>query len=262
MGKGVLVDVTKCIGCRGCQMACKQWNEIPAEKTRFTGGTNPPTITPKSWTRIDARKVITGEGEETWRFVKSQCMHCEYPPCEAGCPVGAITKTADGPVVYDPERCIGCRYCLYVCPYDGPAFQWDERFGLKRKCLLCDDRIAAGMGPACVTACPVGTLTFGERNELIARAEKLIAEHPEKYINHIYGKDELGGTSWLYISDVPFAELGLMPKAKQPLPTLVQPAMAAVPWVALTVGGLMSGLYFYTHRREQVAAAGKGREDA
>ena len=254
MSKAVLVDVTRCIGCRSCQVACKQWNEIPAQATRFTGATNPPVRSAKSWTRVEFKELETDDGAPAWRYVKQQCMHCLDPACASVCPVGAMTKTPEGPVVYDVEKCFGCRYCVEACPFGVPAFQWDKTLSLVRKCQMCDDRVSAGLKPACVTACPAGALQFGEKEPLVAKAQKLIADNPTRYVDHVYGKDEVGGTAWLYVSDVPFEKLGMKTRLRKTrLPSYTWKSMAKVPWIAVGVGALMTGLYFYTHRRNTLA---------
>jgi len=219
MSKGVLYDATKCIGCRACQVACKQWNEcracqvackqwneLPAEKTTNSGTyENPPRMSAYTFTKINFTEVEYN-GEFKWVFNKQQCMHCQEPGCAEACIVGALVKTEEGPVTYDDGKCIGCRYCMVACPFGIPTFEWDKPLPWIRKCTFCADRQAAGLKPACVTTCPTGALKFGERDELIVEAQRRIAEHPDRYVNHIYGAQEVGGTSWLYLSPVPFEE--------------------------------------------------------
>ncbi len=170
MTRAMLIDLTRCIGCRGCQAACKQWHDLPGETTHNTGSNqNPPWISGKTRTMVTFNEVEQN-GQLDWVFAKRQCMHCEHPGCASACTVGALRKTADGPVVYDASKCIGCRYCQYACPFDVPAYEWDEVLGLIGKCDFCVDRLAEGMEPACVKACPTEAITFGERDELLAEA--------------------------------------------------------------------------------------------
>jgi len=172
MSKGVLYDATKCIGCRACQVACKQWNELPAEKTTNSGTyENPPRMSAYTFTKINFTEVEYN-GEFKWVFNKQQCMHCQEPGCAEACIVGALVKTEEGPVTYDDGKCIGCRYCMVACPFGIPTFEWDKPLPWIRKCTFCADRQAAGLKPACVTTCPTGALKFGERDELIVEAQR------------------------------------------------------------------------------------------
>lgn len=259
MAQAVLVDVTKCIGCRGCQVACKQWNELAAETTPFTGGANPANTSADTWTRVGFYDVQREDGAPVWRQAKFQCMHCNEPACASACPVTALTKTPEGPVVYDSDKCIGCRYCAIACPFGVPSFEWEKPLALMRKCQMCYDRIKAGLEPACVTACPTAALTFGDRAALLAQAQQKLVSQPAKYINYVYSQDEVGGTSWLYISDVPHDQIGLNTRVvKQPLPPFTWAAMAKVPWIIAGGSLLLSGVYWYTHRRTTLAGSKEG----
>lgn len=203
----MLYDATVCIGCNGCTMACRQWNGTSPETDARQVYDAPTELSADTYTLI---QLYQGENGES--FVKRQCMHCVEPACVSGCPVHALQKTADGPVVYDPERCIGCRYCQYVCPFHVPRFEWDvARFPVITKCHFCyESRIKAGIGgPACADRCPTGALTWGKRGDLLAEAHRRIGENPDRYVDHVYGEDDAGGTSILYLSAVPFEDLGL-----------------------------------------------------
>jgi len=208
MAKSVLVDLTRCIGCRGCQAACKEWNERSARKTTFRGEySNPPRLNSDTYTRIRFSEK-DDKGKPVWSFIKEQCLHCNDPACVSVCPVAALTKSAAGPVVYNYNRCIGCRYCMLSCPFQIPTFEWDSAQPWVQKCSFCSERINDGLLPACVKVCPTTTMFYGEQKEVLAEAKKRIADNPGKYINHIYGEKEAGGTSWMYISNVPFDQLG------------------------------------------------------
>lgn len=209
---GVLIDTTRCIGCRRCEWACNEWNKNPNEplksfedksvfeQVRRTHAAT-FTVVNRFQDKKDAKPV----------YVKKQCMHCEDPGCLSACFVGAFKKTSSGAVVYDPSVCVGCRYCMVACPFDIPAYEYNDPITPRvTKCTLCFDRISReGTVPACVEICPTETLRFGRRSELIQLAHERISNNPNKYVNHVYGEHEVGGTSWLYLSSVPFDEIGL-----------------------------------------------------
>jgi formate dehydrogenase iron-sulfur subunit len=230
--KSVLVDLTRCIGCRGCQIACKEWNERSVKKTRMYGNfTNPPELNSECYTHI---RYVEQEnnGVPVWSFVKDQCLHCKNPACASACPVGALKKTPEGPVTYNFSRCIGCRYCMMACPFYIPKYEWEKAVPWVRKCTFCADRIKAGLVPACVKVCPANTMLYGQYDEVLKEANKRITDSPGKYVNHIYGKDEAGGTSWLYVSGVPFEALGFnmnVPAAE--LPKLTWAYISEIPAV-------------------------------
>lgn len=252
MNKGVLYDATKCIGCRGCQVACKQWNHLPAEKTTQQGTLeNPPRLSDKTFTKIRFNE-IEDKGKLQWVFTKIQCMHCDHPACLAACPVGAFQKTEFGAVVYDEGKCIGCRYCMVACPFGIPNYQWESPMPWIRKCTFCSDRQAGGLQPACVTTCPTDALIYGNREELVAEARKRIEAQPAKYVNHIYGENEVGGTSWIYISPVSFEKLKLPTLGTKAVTLNVERAMGLVPPVLLGVAAAMSAVYWVSKRRQQL----------
>jgi formate dehydrogenase iron-sulfur subunit len=240
--KGVLVDLTRCIGCRGCQVACKSWNNRPVGKTTLAGNfTNPKELNSDTYTRIlFTEQDQMNELQPVWSFVKSQCMHCKDPACVSACPVGAFKKTEAGPVTYDFDRCIGCRYCMMACPFNVPKYEWQSLLPWVRKCTFCSDRIAKGMVPACVKVCPTNVMFFGSLDEVTKEAEKRQKDNPDKYVNHIYGKEEGGGTSWIYLSAVPFDQIGFsmkIPAVK--LPNLTWNMLSEIPF---KVGALVVGL--------------------
>jgi len=162
----VLYDANICTACRGCQVACKQWNGndefIPIVENGVPSKNrgsyeNPPQLSERTWTRIRFTETEYN-GKFYWAFTKHQCMHCQHPACAAACPVSALQKTPEGPVVYDDKRCFGCRYCMVACPFGIPTFEWGEALPWIRKCTFCYDRLNAGMEPACVKTCPTGAL--------------------------------------------------------------------------------------------------------
>ncbi len=192
-----LIDVSKCTGCRGCQVACKNWNELPAEKTSFLGSRslqNPPELSYNTWTLIRFDEVNSEDGKLKWVMRHDACLHCETPACAKACPSpGALVKTAEGAVVHDPKYCIGCKACISACPFNIPRNSAAEE--KMAKCSLCYDRITNGKKPACVTACPTGCLDFGYKDDMIAKAHK----KAEASKGAIYPDNHSYGTNVLYV---------------------------------------------------------------
>ncbi len=195
-----LIDATKCIGCRGCQTACKQWNQLPATDTSFTGSyENPPALSSNTWMRIKFREHESEQNGVDWLMSKQGCMHCTDAACILACPAGAIYRTEYDTVKVDEVKCIGCNYCVAACPFQVIGF--DRLSNKARKCTFCLDRLQSGLKPACAGTCPTGSITFGDSRELIgkarARVDKLKAAG--KANANIYGLDEVGGTAMLYV---------------------------------------------------------------
>ena len=248
-----LIDMTKCTGCRGCQVACKQWNQLDAEKTEFFSGggyQNPPAMSEYTFTRIKFRD-FQKNGQNEFAFYKEMCMHCNDPACASVCPVGAFEKTAEGPVIYKADRCIGCRFCMIACPFGVPKYEWSKGLPLVKKCTGCYSRLKEGMQPACATTCPTA-ISYGPRDEMIKLAEQRLSRYPDRYINKVYGKEEAGGTCVIYLTSVPFDELGFKPVTLRPLPEYTWSALRMVPAAFLTVGGGLSALSWITHRRDRL----------
>ncbi len=194
-----LIDASKCIGCRGCQSACKQWNQLPAVETEFTGTyENPPRYSSSTWTRVVFREYKEN-GRLQWLMSKQGCMHCTDAACKLACPTGAIYHTDEGTVAIDEIRCIGCNYCVSACPFNVIGF--DRYTNRARKCTFCYDRLVNGLEPSCAAACPTGSLVFGDEREIIAKAQDRV-DHLRKNGNpeaRIYGLDEVDGTAMLYV---------------------------------------------------------------
>jgi formate dehydrogenase iron-sulfur subunit len=244
----MLTDLTKCIGCGWCQRACQEWNDLSA--TASSEG-NDPCLSADTWTLPELQQVNV-DGQLHRVFVKRQCMHCVDPACVSACPVGALQKEDNGAVTYDCTRCIGCRYCMVACPFGIPKFEWNEPLPRIRKCTFCMDRQVDGLEPACAAACPTGALTFGPREALIAEAQARIKANRGTYVDHIYGKDELGGTSWLYISPVPFEKLGFPALKSEPVTQLSESvATFGTAGVAASVTVLLGGLYYWFSGRKK-----------
>ena len=251
--KAFLIDTTKCTGCRGCQVACKQWNQLKGEKTTFFSGEgyqNPPQMSEYTFTRVKF-KDYEKQGQNEFAFYKEMCMHCNEPACASVCPVGAFKKTAEGPVIYVADLCIGCRFCMMACPFGVPKYEWSKAFPLVRKCTGCFSRIKSGLQPACATACPTA-ISYGTREDMVREAEKRLKARPNRYVPTIYGKDEAGGTGVLYLTHQPLDELGFKPVTKRPLPSYTWDALRLVPGIFLTVGGSLSLVSWFSHRKERI----------
>jgi formate dehydrogenase iron-sulfur subunit len=197
--KSILYDASKCTACRGCQVACKQWNQLPAVKTSFQGTyENPPRFSANTWTKI-VFKEHEKDDKVQWLFSKQGCMHCSDAACIKVCPASAITRNEFGAVNIDQNKCIGCNYCAANCTYNVIGF--DQKANVARKCNFCVDRVTAGLEPACVKTCPTGALSFGDRTDMIALANQRLAflqENGNPDAN-IYGLNELDGLGVLYV---------------------------------------------------------------
>jgi formate dehydrogenase iron-sulfur subunit len=189
-------------------------------------------------------------------------MHCEEPACASVCPVAALRKTAEGPVIYDESRCMGCRYCMVACPFGIPKYEWDEKVPLVRKCIMCHERQAQGQIPACAEACPIEATKFGEREELLAEARQRIAESPDTYVDHIYGEHEVGVTSVLFLAPKEFASLGFPSNlGEAPLPELTYKVLSKIPNFAMVGGTFLFGIYWIVNRRMTLAAEDERRKN-
>jgi formate dehydrogenase iron-sulfur subunit len=239
MSKAILVDTTRCIGCEACVGACKEANGLPQNEDKEL--------------TADTLNVVETHGAV---FVRKFCMHCQDPTCASVCPVGALRKTAAGPVIYEADRCMGCRYCMMACPFSIPRYEWKLALPKVKKCTMCAARQAHGQQPACTEICPVQAAIFGERSELLAEAEKRLGENPTGYVQHIYGKEEAGGTSVLYLSAVPFEALGFPANVPHdPLPMYTYRALSKIPSVVTAGSLLLGGIWWITNRRGEVAKA-------
>ena len=250
--KGMLVDLTKCIGCGWCAEACHEWNQLQGEQGPGQENQEGEScLSAETWTLPELHE-IEKDGQQHRVFVKRQCMHCQDPACVSACPVGALQKLESGAVVYDCSRCIGCRYCMVACPFGVPKFEWAEALPRIRKCTFCVDRQDRGLEPACAAACPTDALTFGDRDALIAEGEARIEADPELYVHHVYGKEEVGGTSWMYLSPVNFEELGFPALKTEPVTALSEAvATYGTAGVAASVAFLLGGMYYLSGDREK-----------
>ena len=238
--RALLFDATRCIGCGACAAACREENHLPA--------TDSPELGPNQFTIL--RKLDDRGTEVNYRRL---CMHCQDPTCASVCPVKALYKTPTGAVVYDPDICMGCRYCVQVCPFDVPRFEWTSLTPRVRKCGFCAARLAAGKPNACAEACPTGATMAGEREALLREARARLSAEPDKYVQKIYGEQDAGGTSVLVLSPVRFSRLGLPEGLPgEPLPRLTYRALSQVPAVAGGAGMLLAGLWWLTRRKAAV----------
>jgi Fe-S-cluster-containing dehydrogenase component len=210
----------------------------------------PRRVTDQRTFTVVNRYNVAKSGE---RFIKTQCMHCVDPACASACPVRALEKTAAGPVTYNGSRCLGCRYCMLACPFGIPKFEYDKPVPYVRKCTFCAERQAHGLPPACTEVCPTGALTFGTRAALIEEANLRVYQNPDKYVHHVYGEHEVGGTCWLYISDVDLERLGLPEGVgNTPRPELAATALGAVPMILTLWPPILMGLHAVTKRCDKV----------
>ena len=239
--KGILFDSTLCVGCGACYIACKERNNLPQSNTDF----HKDDLSALTYTIVK---------QNNGRFVRRLCMHCETPTCASVCPVAALQKTEAGPVIYHEDRCIGCRYCMVACPFGIPKYEWNKVLPRVRKCDLCSDRLAKDLPTACAEACPTKATLFGNREELVEESRRRLSAQPERYVNHIYGLEELGGTSVLLISYIAFGDLGYPTQMeKEPLPLLTWQVLQKIPNFVLLGNVLLGGIWWITARREEVS---------
>lgn len=247
MSKAILYDSTQCVGCLECEKACATANDLPYDdevaKIKKTYA--------DKYTYV-AVKSDTGED----KYMRNLCMHCLDPTCVSVCPVKALTKTKEGPVVYDASKCMGCRYCIQACPFQIPKYEWTKAIPTVRKCIMCSPRVAKGQQTACAEACPTGATLFGDRELLLVEARKRLADNPLTYVNHIYGEKEAGGTGVMMLSSIRMGEWGFPTNLGEvSLPSITEGVLSHVPDVVAIGSAVLGGVYWITHRREIVAKA-------
>jgi formate dehydrogenase beta subunit len=239
--KTKLIDISKCTGCRGCQLACKQWNQQPAKQTENYGTyQNPPDLQANTWTLIRFQEIANKDGVK-WIFRKDGCMHCTDAACVKVCPSGALHYTEYGTVGIHHERCIGCKECVVACPFDIPRY--DRATDKIYKCDLCLTRIQAALEPACVKACPTGALRFGDKGDMLKLAYKRAAELGGNA--NVYGDKFVDGTHVLYVlPDKPSVYEKLPTKPSVPLSIIVWKDLLK-PLSLLAAGGVIAGSFLH-----------------
>ena len=256
----MLFDGTLCVGCRACEMACNEDNDLARTTEEIFSGRpaeDSRALAPNVFTYVTFHQVEADP--RTAAFGKVQCMHCIEPACVSSCPVAALEKTAEGPVIWHDDLCLGCRYCMMACPFLVPRFEWDSVNPRIRKCDMCYDLQVEGKPPACVAACPTGALAFGTREELLAEAYRRIEQRPRSYVHHVYGEEEAGGTNFLHLAARPFEDLGY----RRNLPNrsyrdYTRPAMAVIPHVLTGLGLLLGAVAWVVNRHQRVGGSEGG----
>ena len=258
---GVLVDLSRCVGCRSCEAACNKEQKLPAPEKPFNDFSVFDEIHHGQKRRTDeTRYTIVNRydipGREHPLFRKIQCNHCLEPACLTSCFVNAYTKTPEGAVIYDSTVCVGCRTCMVACPFYIPTFRYSSAFKPRiMKCVFCyDTRLTKGLPPACVEACPQEALTFGRRTDLVAAGKQRIRENPGTYVDHLYGEHEAGGTSWMYLSPAPFEQVGIDTTVpKEPILNDVKDFLSIVPMVLTIWPALFAGFHLLATRKDKMA---------
>ncbi len=279
---GMLFDPTLCVGCRACQTACKAANKLPADKVEANGGVYDAPADLNSTTKNVIKSLPTDGGGQV--FVKQQCMHCVDPACVSACMLGALHKEGEakrtiagekkgsGIVLWDKLTCVGCRYCQIACAFNVPKFEWEAAFPAIVKCELCRNRADPKKGgalavanPACAEVCPREAVIYGKREELLAEAKRRIAKDPKRYVQHVYGEHEGGGTQVLYLAaaGVSFQEMGL-PALGERSAAQFSESVSHAPYVmGVTPVALYAAMAFVIHRnkkKEDADAAAHGEE--
>ena len=241
-----LIDLSRCTACRGCQIACKQWNELPASKTNNFGSyQNPPDLQSNTWTLIRFQEHVDSNGKLRWLFRKDGCMHCTDAGCVKVCPTGALYHTEFGSVSMHAEKCIGCKECVYACPFGVPKY--DAATNKISKCDLCYTRLAANQLPACVLSCPTGTLAIGTKDEMLQKAYARVKELGGDA--SVYGDKFVDGTHVIYVLTEKPAVYDKLPESpKVPLSIIVWKDVLK-PAGLLAAGGVVAGafLHYITH---------------
>lgn len=258
--QGVLHDTVLCVGCRSCEKACNEVNHLPPPEKPFTDMTvmnEKRRPDDRAFTIVNKYADPAAPGKPVFR--KIQCNHCLEPACASACFVRAFKKTPEGAVVYDESVCVGCRYCMVACPFNVPAYEYDRVLEPRVvKCTMCHPRIKEGKLPGCVEVCPTGALVFGKRDDLIKIARERIRKYPEKYVDHVYGEREMGGTNWLTITGTALAAVDMREDlGETPAPALTAGALGAVPVVVGLWPVFLTGIWAISKRKEKIAETEK-----
>ncbi len=244
---GILIDTTRCTGCRSCEVACAQSKGLPAPELGPAHVDQVRKTSPNALTVVNRYATDSG-----YSFLKSQCMHCNQPGCASVCLTKALVKTEAGPVTWNGNKCMGCRMCMVSCPFDIPKFEYDSWNPEIVKCDLCNQRTKEGKNPACVDACPAKALHYGTRRELLRAGRERIQNNKEQYIDHIYGEHEAGGTGMMYLAGSDFGQLGMNTSVgNEPYGKLSKPFLSAVPLIFAIFPVFMLGLHRATHKNDR-----------
>jgi formate dehydrogenase iron-sulfur subunit len=267
---GVLVDTTRCVGCRKCEKACNEINvDLPRRPEGFFEGKavfdEQRRMDYAAYTVVNRHEDPADPGDPV--YAKMQCMHCLSPGCVSACIVGALSQQPDGAVTYDASKCIGCRYCMVACPFQVPAYEYGNVLTPQvRKCTFCfETRLSKGQMPACVEACPMQVMTFGKRTELVREGHRRIGNRPKHYVDYLYGEHEVGGTSWMYLSSIPFEEVGLPKFGYHPVPGFTEPVQHMLfKWFLppLALYGSLGGIMWFLGSKGKRAKADSAKEGA
>lgn len=265
---GVLVDLTRCVGCRTCEAACNKEQGLPEPEKPFNDYSvyderhhGQKRRTDETRYTVVNKYEVPGIDHPLYR--KVQCNHCVEPACLTSCFVNAYTKTPEGAVIYNPNVCVGCRTCMIACPFYIPTFKYSSAFSPRiMKCIMCyDTRLKYGKPPACVEACPQEAMTFGKRKDLIKEGKQRIRNNPGSYVDHIYGEKEVGGTSWMYLSSVPFEHMGFDTHLQnEPILNNVKDFLSVVPMVLTIWPGLFMGFHLLSTRKNKLKEHAEGKD--
>ena len=249
---GMLYDATRCIGCKACMVKCKEANGLPPEPGPTKGAMYDAPVDLSASTKNVIK--LYREGDRV-SYMKAQCMHCVDPACASACMISALHKGQYGIVEYNPDKCVGCRYCQIACPFNVPKYEWSTPFPKIVKCEMCRHRLVEGKVPACVEACPRQAVIFGRLDGLLADAKNRLAREPRRYHPGIYGEKDGGGTQVLYLSaaGIPFEKLGLPALGDQSAPELTESLQHAIyqGFVAPFVLFSVLGVVIYRNRTKQ-----------
>ncbi|MDH4002085.1 MAG: hydrogenase 2 operon protein HybA [Xanthomonadales bacterium] len=272
---GMLYDATLCIGCKACMVGCKEANEMPVESSDVSPIWDTPMDTSGKTKNIikvytDGTAEVKDRETDGFSFVKRHCMHCVDPGCISVCPVTAMRKDPDtGVVTYHEEACIGCRYCVWACPYNIPKWDFEDAFGKINKCEFCNHLLAEGKLPACVDRCPTGASLFGTREEMLEEAHRRLALEPgdtydyprntlddpnrheavvPHYVNKVYGETQGGGTQVMVLAGVPFGKLDLPEIAERSFASVSETIQHTVYKGLIAPLALLGGLMFISRR--------------